>query len=104
MDALVLIADQAVKAARSKRSLGTMDTSESKTKDAHLDSRLTLNNSDLETELGLQRIGMLFRRKGRLINSEIMLTQRRETGNVILDSEWWNNFNTHYPTMPKRKD
>ena len=81
-----------------------MCTSESKTKDAHLDLRITLNTTDIEYDLGLQRIGMLFRRKGKCLNSEIMLTQRRETGNMILDSEWWFNNNTHYPTIKERRE
>ncbi|MGD9156869.1 MAG: hypothetical protein PVG39_00545 [Desulfobacteraceae bacterium] len=89
LDCAIFVADQGVKAARNKRSLDVMDTSESKTKDAHIDMRLTLNKTLLEYELGLERLGMLFRRKGRLHSAEIMMTQRLETGNVILDSEWW---------------
>ena len=101
---LVMVADQAVKAARNKRSLDVMDTSESKTKDAHLDMRLTLNCTDYEKELGLQRLGMLFRRKGRLHHSEIMLTQRLETCHPMLDSCWWNHKNIYYPISKRKKD
>lgn len=96
-DAAVFIADQAIKAEREKRSLTNMCTSESKTKDAHLDVRISLNRTQEEEELGLERIGMLFRRKGRKINAEVMLTQRIESGNVIMDSEWWFNHNITYP-------
>lgn len=102
LNCAILVADQAIKAERNRRSLSTMCTSESKTKDAHLDMRITLNSTEIEYELGIQRIGMLFRRKGRLLNSEIMITQRLETANVILDSEWWNNRNTYYPVTKYR--
>lgn len=94
----ILGADQAVKAARGKRSIGIMDTGESKTKDAHLDMRLTLNKTSIEEAMGLQRLGMLFRRKGKLQKNEIMMTQRLETGNVILDSEWWFDKSITYQT------
>jgi len=104
LDALILLADQTIKSARGKRSIGVMDTSESKTKDAHLDMRITINSSELEKELGLQRVGMLFKRKGRLLNSEVMLTQRLETCHAMLDSEFWHNYNTHYPVSKEKKE
>lgn len=95
----IFVADQAIKADRNKRSLTNMSTSESKTKDAHLDVRISLNRTEHEEELGLERMGILFRRKGRKTNTEIMLTQRIETGNVIMDCEWWHNQNITYPVM-----
>ena len=45
-DAAVFVADQAIKAERGKRSLTNMCTSESKTKDAHLDVRISLNRTE----------------------------------------------------------
>lgn len=99
LNCAIMVADQATKAERNKRSLTNMCTSESKTKDAHLDVRLTLNQTDTEFDVGVQRVGMLFRRKGKLIHGEVMITQRRETGNVILDSEWWPNNNIYYPCL-----
>ena len=104
LNCAVLVADQASKEERLKRSLTNMCTTESKTKDAHLDMRISLNTYGDEYDLGLQRIGMLFRRKGRLHSSEIMLTQRRETGIMIHDSEWWFNTKTNYPTIKERKE
>jgi hypothetical protein len=89
LDCAVIVPDQAIKAAREKNRLSVMSTSESKTKDAHLDMRLALNKTALEAALGLQRLGMLFRRKGRLLSGEIMMLQRLETCDVLLDSEWW---------------
>lgn len=89
MDCAVIAADQANKQSRTDNRLTVMSTTESKTKDAHLDMRLTLNQTALERALGLQRLGMLFRRKGRLLSGEIMMLQRMETCDPLLDSEWW---------------
>lgn len=89
LNSAVFVADQAIKSGRVMQSLDVMSTSESKTKDAHIDMRLTLNKSKAENELGLQRLGMLFRRKGKLRTSEVMMTQRLETCHPLLDSEWW---------------
>lgn len=89
LDCAILTADQALKAARNKRSLGQGDTSESKTKDAHIDARITLNMTPEEQELGLQRVGLIFRRKGKIYQSQVMTLQRRETADTVLDSEWW---------------
>lgn len=97
LNCAIFVADQAIKAERNKRSLTNMCTSESKTKDAHLDVRISLNRTELEEELGLERVGILFKRKGRKTNAEVMLTQRIETGHVIMDCEWWFNQNTSYP-------
>jgi hypothetical protein len=65
--------------------------------------RLSLNTTSIEQELGLQRLGMLFRRKGKLSHAEVMLLQRRETGEMMLDSEFWFSKDTHYPTVKERK-
>lgn len=104
LNCAMFVGDQASKDERNRRSLSNMCTTESKTKDAHLDMRLTLNTYGDEYDLGLQRIGMLFRRKGRCQSSEIMLTQRRETGIMIHDSEWWYSRDSHYPTIKEKND
>jgi hypothetical protein len=96
-----IVADQATKAARSKRSIERDDTSEAKTKDAHLDVRITLNMNDEEEELGVQRVGILYRRKGKRTTSQVMVTQRRETGEMLLDSEWWFGKDTSYMIRKK---
>ena len=96
LDCAIITADQAVKAARNKRSLGQGDTSESKTKDAHIDMRITLNMTEEEQELGLQRIGVIFRRKGRIYQSQVMALQRRETAESVLDTEWWTGAGSTY--------
>lgn len=103
LDAAIFVMDQGVKGARNKRSMDVMDTSENKLKDAHIDMRLTLNRTKTEYELGLERLGMLFRRKGRLQSAEIMLTQRLETGNTILDSEWWWNKSKDYQVCKTKR-
>lgn len=84
-----LVPDQAVKTARDKKSISRGDTSESKTKDAHLDTRITLNMTEDEEEIGVVRYGLLYRRKGRTTRNQVMALQRRETGEMMLDSEWW---------------
>lgn len=95
-DCAIITADQAAKAARNKRSLGQGDTSESKTKDAHIDMRITLNMTEEEQELGLQRVGVIFRRKGRIYQSQVMTLQRRETADSMLDTEWWIGTGSNY--------
>jgi hypothetical protein len=100
LDCATLVADQATKAARSKRNIERDDTSESKTKDAHLDVRVTLNMTDEEEEIGIQRIGILYRRKGKRTTSQVMVTQRKESGEVMLDNAWWNRKDTSYPVRP----
>lgn len=99
LNVAIFVADQATKAERMKRSLTNMCTSEAKTKDAHIDVRIGLNSSEIERDLGLQRVNMLFKRKGRLCHTEVMITQRLETGNVLLDSVWWYKRNLNYQCL-----
>ena len=89
MNCSTIVADQAVKTARDKYSISRDDTSESKTKDAHLDTRITLNMTGDEEELGISRFGLLYRRRGRTTRDQVMALQRRETGEMMLDTEWW---------------
>lgn len=87
LNCLVINADQAVKAARTQYMLDKNSTSESKTKDAHLDVRIALNQTDEEKEVGVARINVLFHRhkdfNGR---DEIMILQRIATSEPILDN------------------
>ena len=89
LNCAIIVADQAKKEQRANSSLSDMSTTEDKRKDAHLDLRLTINKTPQEAILGLERIGMTFRRKGRLHRSQVMITQRMNTADVLIDSEWW---------------
>jgi replicative DNA helicase len=87
LDCLVINADQATKAGRSQYQLDQMSTSESKTKDAHLDIRLALNQTDTEKKLGIARIGILFHRHQEFaILNEVLVTQRLATSQPILEN------------------
>jgi len=87
LDVLVLNADQATKAGRNAYILDQMSTSESKTKDAHLDVRIALNKTDDEKDLGIARLNVLFHRHMEFaVKNEILITQRLETSQPILDN------------------
>jgi len=87
LNCLVITADQATKASRTQYALDQMSTSESKTKDAHLDVRIALNKTDDEDELGIARMGVLFHRHEDFsIKKEVLITQRIETAQPILDN------------------
>jgi hypothetical protein len=103
LNCAMIIGDQAVKGARTKDSLDAMSTSESKTKDAHIDLRLTLNKTEIEHELGLQRLGMQFRRKGRLLINQVLLLQSLDMCNPVLDSTfYYGNSKTNFPVNMKQ--
>jgi len=87
LNCLVVNADQANKASRTQYALDQMSTSESKTKDAHLDLRIALNKTDDESELGVARVGVLFHRHEDFhIKKEVIITQRLETAQPMLDN------------------
>lgn len=100
----LVIADQTNKAARNQRSIKAGDTSEDKRKDAHINLRITLNKTDEEESLGLQRVGTLFKRRGKIINTEIMLLQNMAVGNPLLDSEFWPHHWLKYPVVKSKND
>lgn len=96
----LMIADQTNREARNSRSIKAADTSEDKRKDSHINMRITINRTTQEEELGLQRVGMLFRRKGKKSSSEVMLFQMMETCNPLLDSCIWPHVSwLKYPTV-----
>ncbi len=89
LNCLVITADQATKASRTQYALDQMSTSESKTKDSHLDIRIALNQTDDEKELDIARISVLFHRHAKFnIKSEILLTQRLATAEPIRDNSY----------------
>lgn len=100
----LIIADQTNKAARNQRSIKAGDTSEDKRKDAHINLRITLNKTEEEENLGLQRVGTLFKRKGKTINTEVMLLQNMAVGNPLLDSEFWPHKWLKYPIVKSKND
>jgi hypothetical protein len=87
LNVLVINADQANKASRVQYQLDQLSTTESKTKDAHLDIRIALNRTETEMEQGITRLGVLFHRhKSFSINHEVLITQRLETSQALLEA------------------
>lgn len=84
---LVLTADQANKAGRTAYSLDQMSTSESKTKDSHLDVRIAINQRNVDKACGIARMNVLFHRHvGFNVDREVITTQRLETAEPIMDN------------------
>lgn len=87
LDCLVITPDQATKAGRTQYALDQMSTSESKTKDGHLDVRIAINQTDAEKELGVARVNVLFHRHAKFnVMHEILITQRLETAEPMMDN------------------
>lgn len=87
LNCLVLNADQANKAARTAYAIDKTSTSESKTKDGHLDVRLAINQTPHEKDLNVARINTLFHRHFNFNERrEVLITQRLEVSQPILDS------------------
>jgi len=87
LNCLVINADQATKASRTQYALDQMSTSESKTKDSHLDVRIALNKTDDESDLGIARMGVIFHRHEEFnVKREVLVTQRLTTSQPILDN------------------
>ncbi len=98
---LVITADQATKASRTQYALDQMSTSESKTKDSHLDVRIALNQTDDEKELDIARISVLFHRHAKFnVKSEVLLTQRLATAEPIRDNSYLYGRGNKYSVMP----
>ncbi len=103
MGCLVLTADQANKASRQQRSLNQMSTSESKTKDSHLDVRLAINQTSDELSLGLVRLSILFHRHASFDpRNEIMVTQNLSIANPLTDSVWWPSKEERYRVFAEK--
>jgi hypothetical protein len=87
LNCLILNADQANKASRTQYAIDKTSTSESKTKDGHLDVRIAINQTDYEKELNVARMNTLFHRHFNFNERrEVLITQRLEVSQPILDS------------------
>ncbi len=103
MNCLVFTADQANKASRQQRSLNQMSTSESKTKDSHLDVRLAINQTSDELSLGLVRLSILFHRHASFDpRNEVMVTQNLSVANPLTDSVWWPSKEERYKVFAEK--
>lgn len=105
LNCLVLNADQANKMGRSQYSLDKMSTSESKTKDGHLDIRIALNQTDYEKDFNIARVNCLFHRHMSFNERhEVIITQRLEVSQPILDCTriFENNRERKYFTLNKK--
>lgn len=97
MDCLCFTADQATKPSRGQRSLDQMSTSESKTKDGHLDVRIALNQTDKENAMGLLRASVIFHRHQSVNRAvEVMITQRLTTSEALRDNSFWYKADDNY--------
>lgn len=103
LNCLVLNADQANKAARTARSIDKTSTTESKTKDGHLDARIAINQTATEKDLNVARINTLFHRHIDFNERrEVMVTQRLEVSQPILDSVRIFESEGKYPVVTKK--
>lgn len=99
LNVVLLLPDQTKMESREGRSIKETGTSENKLKDAHIDLRITLNSNWQEYQLGIQRVGTLFKREGELSNQEVMLLQNNAVGNRMVDSCFWPHTWLKYPTV-----
>lgn len=103
LNCLGFTADQANKISREQRSLTQMSTSESKTKDSHLDVRMGINQTTEEMDLSLVRFNVLFHRHAEFNPArEVMVTQRLATAEPYLDSVYWPSKKNHYPVRMEK--
>ena len=103
LNCLVLNADQATKASRTQYALDQMSTSESKTKDSHLDIRIAINQMDAEKDLGISRINVLFHRHANFnVKREVLITQRLATAEPIMDSALLVDRGKKYRVIPTK--
>lgn len=103
LNCLVLNADQANKAARTAYKIDKTSTSESKTKDGHLDVRIAINQTTDEKDLNIARINTLFHRHIDFNERrEILVTQRLEVSQPILDSVRIFETEKKYPVITKK--
>lgn len=90
LDTLVFTADQSTKIGRTQYALDQMSTSESKTKDSHLDVRLAINQGSDEKDLGLARFNVVFHRHEMFnVMREVLVTQRLATADPIVDNTFF---------------
>lgn len=97
LDCLIITPDQATKAYRNRPLLDQMSTTETKTKDAHLDVRLAINQTEQEMALGIVRFSVLFHRHKKFYpKRQILLTQKLATANPMVDCVYWYG-SSHHP-------
>jgi len=102
LNCLVLNADQATKASRTQYALDQMSTSESKTKDSHLDVRIAINQTDSEKALGIIRTSVLFHRHASFnVKREVLVTQRLATGESMMDNAFLFDRGKKYRVTPE---
>jgi replicative DNA helicase len=90
LDNLVLTADQSTKAGRTAYQLDQMSTSESKTKDSHLDVRIATQQTADEKASGLARFNVVFHRHEMFtVLREVIATQRLATANPMVDNAFF---------------
>jgi len=103
LNCLGFTADQANKISREQRSLTQMSTSESKTKDSHLDVRIAINQTLPEMDLNVMRLNVLFHRHAEFNPSrEVMVTQRLSTAESYLDNNYWASKKNNYPVKMEK--
>lgn len=102
LDCLVITADQATKASRLQYALDQMSTSESKTKDAHLDIRLAINQTDEERNIDIARVSVLFHRHSQFnVKNEVLITRRLATSEPFIESSYLFEHNKKYQVTQK---
>lgn len=97
LDCLIITPDQATKAFRNRPLLDQMATSETKTKDGHLDVRIAINQTEQELALGVIRASVLFHRHKKFYpKRQVLLTQNLFVANPMTDCALWHG-STHHP-------
>lgn len=87
---LVVTADQSVKKSRSKERLGVQDTSEDKRKDAHVDMKIAINQTEEEEADGVCRIGKIYHRHTAINKAQqVLVLQQLDYAMPLKDSEWF---------------
>lgn len=86
MDCLVITPDQTNKASRGRETIQSMDTTEDKRKDAHVDVKIAINQTMQENDDGVARIGVLFHRHRKVMSKQAMVFQCLELANPFMDS------------------
>ena len=90
--------DQAKANTHGKDTLRREDAwADDKRKNAHVDLKLSLNQTDQEYEDGIIRVGCLFRRKGKRDLRQVVMTQCLQLGQICMDSEF-----RYYPSHKER--
>jgi len=87
--ALVVTVEQAKQLAYDRRNIRFSDTSEDKRKNAHIDVKLSLNQTEDEEDWGIMRVNVLAHRHRRKpTKREVMVLQQLDLAQPLLDSAW----------------